>query len=129
MCGWCALERRTTGWRATKLANHRPSAEKPCDMVRSVSTRLSLDPTPTSRGLNLGLNITVGTLAARREGDDDDTDYLVEQLELVNEALTDNGLPEFREPTNVASDKRCDFDMGPYSWLHHLRRLAAHLAL
>jgi hypothetical protein len=77
----------------------------------------------------LGLNITVGTLAARREGDDDDTDYLVEQLELVNEALTDNGLPEFREPTNVASDKRCDFDMGPYSWLHHLRRLAAHLAL
>src|SRR6478752_1689657 len=129
MCGWCALERRTTGWRARKLANQRPSAEKPSDMTRSVSTPLSLARTPTSRGLNLGLNITVGTLAARREGDDDDADYLVEQLELVNEALADNGLPEFREPATVAAEKRCDFDMGPYAWLHHLRRLAAHLAL
>lgn len=77
----------------------------------------------------MGLNITVGTLAARREGDDDDADYLVEQLELVNEALADNGLPEFREPATVAPDKRCDFDMGPYAWLHHLRRVGAHLDL
>jgi hypothetical protein len=75
----------------------------------------------------LGLNIRVGVLASNE--DEDDTEYFVEQLELVNEALADNGLGEFREPKSVPADKLCDFDLGPYSWLHQLRRFAAHMDL
>lgn len=75
----------------------------------------------------MGLNIRVGVLATNE--DEDDTDYFVEQLQLVNEVLADNGLAEFREPTKVPADKLCDYDLGPYSWLHQLRRFAAHMDL
>ncbi len=75
----------------------------------------------------MGLNIRVGVLASHE--DEDDADYFAEQMQLVNEVLADNGLAEFREPKDMPADKQCDYDLGPYSWLHQLRRFAAHLDL
>jgi hypothetical protein len=75
----------------------------------------------------LGLNIRVGALASSE--DEEGSEHLIEQLELVNEVLEENGLPRFSEPVELAEDKQCDYDLGPYGWLHRLRRFAAYMDL
>jgi hypothetical protein len=70
----------------------------------------------------MGLNIVVGL------GDIDDeegAEWFTEEVALANEVLRAAGQSGWTEPTDVVET---DFEMGGYSALHTLRRLAAHLA-
>lgn len=77
----------------------------------------------------MGLGIHTGMLARLRTSDPAGAERLIRQFQLVNEALVQNGIAGFVEPTDVPESKRCSFEMHGYSGLHYLRRLAAHLDL
>jgi hypothetical protein len=78
----------------------------------------------------MGLSISVGLGAeAREEGDQETLDYLEQQFEVVNELLESFGLPPHREPYELDADQIIAFDLFGFPALHHLRRIAAHLAL
>lgn len=70
----------------------------------------------------MGLNIVVGF------GDIDDeegAEWFTAEVALANEVLRAAGQSGWTEPTDVVET---DFELGGYSMLHTLRRLAAHLA-
>lgn len=64
----------------------------------------------------MGLVAVVGT----------EDEELLEEFGPVNALLRANGLPEHSE-TVVDESELVEFEMGGYSSLHHLRRIAAHL--
>jgi hypothetical protein len=73
----------------------------------------------------MGLGVDVGILVDLLEGDPEGSEYVRQELAVINGALVAAGLPEHREPEagiDVAS-----YDLGPYSSLHALRRIGAHL--
>lgn len=77
----------------------------------------------------MGLDLEVGILADLKQHDEDGYQHYLGQFSAVNKCLQSVGLPEHREPGQLADDRIFSCSMGGYSFLHHLRRLAAHLAL
>lgn len=77
----------------------------------------------------MGLAVEVGVLADLIENDPEGADWLRESLDAVNLVLLDNGLPPHREPESLPPlDGRASILSYPYSFLHYLRRVAAHVA-
>ena len=77
----------------------------------------------------MGLALCVGVPSEIRESDPEYVAYFEEQVEAINGVLESFGLPPHREPFDVEDERTFECDMIGYSGLHHLRRLAAHLAL
>ncbi len=77
----------------------------------------------------MGLSLEVGILADLKDNDADGFAYWQKTFARVNVALATAGLPAHQEPEKMAEpDAVWSGDMFSYSGLHHLRRLAAHLA-
>lgn len=77
----------------------------------------------------MGLAVEVGMLADLVQNDPEGADWLRESFDSVNAVLADNKLPPHREPENLPPlDNRASTLGYPYSFLHHLRRIAAHAA-
>ena len=75
----------------------------------------------------MGLAVCIGMLADLNENDEEGADWLREQLARANELLKAAGLPSHEEPEELRlTDNRSTIDGLPYSFLHHLRRAAAH---
>ncbi len=75
----------------------------------------------------MGLNVVVGALAAAKESEDEDGfNHLRMEFSKVNKLLRANGLPEHDEPEELGHASPYDADMGSYSALHCLRRVAAY---
>ncbi|MGH3388938.1 MAG: hypothetical protein ACRDOO_08675, partial [Actinomadura sp.] len=70
--------------------------------------------------LGMGLNVVVGFLA-----DGDDPDAWREEFADINAVVAAAGLPGWTEP---ALETPGEYETGGYSALHHLRRVAVHLA-
>jgi hypothetical protein len=77
----------------------------------------------------LGLALCVGVPSEIRESDPEYVAYFEEQVEAINGVLEAFELPPHREPFDVEDERTFECEMIGYSGLHHLRRLAAHLAL
>src|SRR5690242_1632466 len=76
----------------------------------------------------MGLAIEVGMLADLNENDEG-AGWLRESLNKVNEVLAEHGLPSHSEPETVPElPNRASLLGFPYSFLHYLRRFAAHAA-
>jgi hypothetical protein len=77
----------------------------------------------------MGLAVEVGMLADLLENDPEGADWLRESFDSVNAVLADNKLPPHGEPESLDPlDNRASLLSYPYSFLHHLRRVAAHAA-
>jgi hypothetical protein len=77
----------------------------------------------------MGLAVEVGMLAYLLENDPEGADWLRESFNSVNAVLADNKLPTHREPESLAKlNNRASILSYPYSFLHQLRRVAAHAA-
>ena len=77
----------------------------------------------------MGLSINVGMLADLLENDVEGADWFREAMDDVNVVLAENGLGPHVEPETLpALDNRSSIDGFPYSFLHYLRRVAAHVA-
>src|SRR5262245_50605428 len=75
----------------------------------------------------MGLAVEVGMLAALMENDEEGAEWLRESLASVNEVLAEEGLPPHQEPETLPPlVNRASILSYPYSFLHHLRRFAAH---
>jgi hypothetical protein len=76
----------------------------------------------------MGLAIETGVLADLLVNDEEGADHLGDSLARVNEVLAEQGLPLHHEPETVPRSRSraalCGF---PYSWLHYLRRVHAHV--
>ena len=77
----------------------------------------------------MGLAIGVGMLARASRTHSDRSDEIRRDLEVVNEALRQRGLPEHEEPQDFdeVPQLRASVTSFPYSWIHNLRRFAAHV--
>jgi len=76
----------------------------------------------------MGLEIAVGSLAYLRVHDPEGADFLRKQFAAINELLKKHGLPEHREPEKLSGvHTRCETGSFPYSYLHYLRRVYAHV--
>lgn len=75
----------------------------------------------------MGLDLAVGILADLVDDEEGRAHYR-QQLRALNEALALEGLPLHQEPEELG-DRHWSCDMWGYSGLHHLRLVAAHLAL
>lgn len=76
----------------------------------------------------MGLGVAVGQLADLLENDPEGAESLREDF-AVNRVLAGLGLSEHREPESLPRlDNRSSLLGYPYSFLHHLRRAAAHVA-
>jgi hypothetical protein len=75
----------------------------------------------------MSLNIMVGMLADLKIHDPEGFAYYQDQFSRINRVLLANGLPQHDEPAELTDAGPRDFDMGGYSRLHYLRRLAAYL--
>ncbi len=77
----------------------------------------------------MGLAIEVGMLADLLENDSEGAEWLRKSFGSVNEVLAENKLPMHHEPENLPTlDNRASILSYPYSFLHYLRRVAAHVA-
>jgi hypothetical protein len=77
----------------------------------------------------MGLAVEVGMLADLLENDAEGADWLRESLDCVNAVLAEHKLPPHDEPERLPPlDNRAALGSYPYSFLHHLRRVAAHAA-
>lgn len=75
----------------------------------------------------MGLSIEVGLLAALKGEGPDGAAWLRGQLDAVNALLAEHGLPRHDEPTVLPElVDRAPLDGFPYSFVHYLRRVAAH---
>jgi hypothetical protein len=75
----------------------------------------------------VGLAISVGLLADLNENDQEGAKWLRDSLNKVNEVLRENDLPQHTEPEKLPKlMSRASTNGYPYSFLHHLRRFAAH---
>jgi hypothetical protein len=77
----------------------------------------------------LGLALCVGVPSEIRESDPEYIEYFERQVEVINGVLESYELPPYREPFDVEDERTFECEMIGYSGLHHLRRVAAHLAL
>lgn len=78
----------------------------------------------------MGLSVFVGLgTVLREEGEREALEQLGQQFEVVNELLESFALPPHREPYELEARQVVSVDLYGYSGLHHLRRVAAHLAL
>lgn len=79
----------------------------------------------------MGLAIGVGMLARaiRTDNDSKRADQIRRELNFINDALRQRGLETHQEPESFASSPtlRATVTSFPYSWLHNLRRFAAHV--
>lgn len=77
----------------------------------------------------MGLAIGVGMRAKWETEDPVAAKRMKDDLLSINEQLLKQGLPVFEEPEALPSSlqTRASLVSFPYSWLHHLRRLAAHV--
>lgn len=77
----------------------------------------------------MGLAVEVGMLADLIQSDPEGADWLRESFDSVNAVLVDNNLPPHHEPESLPPlDSRASIRGYPYSFLHYLRRVAAHVA-
>jgi hypothetical protein len=75
----------------------------------------------------MGLAVEVGMLADLNVNDEEGAAWLRESLSKVNEVLAENGLASHTEPEVLPALKsRAIIGSYPYSFLHYLRRFAAH---
>ncbi len=75
----------------------------------------------------MGLSVQVGALAGLLNDDPEGAAWLLDKFEKINRLLQENGLPQHQEPrTLLALDDRAAEQSYPYSFIHHLRRVAAH---
>lgn len=77
----------------------------------------------------MGLAIDVGLLARSEGSNDEKKTQLINDLNHINEVLTQAGLPAHSEPTSFDEfpPSRASLASFPYSWLHNLRRFASHV--
>lgn len=76
----------------------------------------------------MGLAIVVASLAEVLADDPDFVEDIQQDFETINSLLRANGLPDHREPESMpALDSRAPIDSFPYSFLHYLRRVYAHV--
>jgi hypothetical protein len=75
----------------------------------------------------MGLAISVGILADLIIHDAEGADWVRRDFEKINEVLRENNLPEHHEPEKLSEIGKRRYGGGfPYSYLHYLRRVAAH---
>ncbi len=76
----------------------------------------------------MGLAISVGCLAEVLAEDPEFVEEIQQDFETMNASLRALGLPVHSEPETLPSlDSRVPIDSFPYSFLHHLRRVYAHV--
>lgn len=76
----------------------------------------------------MGLAVAVGRLSDLVEHDEEEAEWLREAFASCNELLVANNLPVHNEPqTPLPEASRCAIDGYPYSFLHYLRRVYAHV--
>jgi hypothetical protein len=77
----------------------------------------------------MGLAIGVGMVAELGRRDPAAADRMRQDLEAINERLKSAGLPTHQEPSDFDEPlkSRASISSFPYSWLHYLRRFAAHV--
>ncbi len=77
----------------------------------------------------MGLAVTVGMLSDLLEHDLEGAEWLQEAIRSANSLLAAHKLPAHVEPnTPIRDASRCSLDSYPYSFLHYLRRIYAHVA-
>ena len=77
----------------------------------------------------MGLSISVGRLAEHLKKDAKDAEWIKKQLQQLNNLLSEDGLPAHVEPENLPQlNNRAKHSGYPYSFLHYLRRFAAHVS-
>jgi hypothetical protein len=77
----------------------------------------------------MGLAVEVGVLAYLNDNDEEGATWLHERFVKVNEVLVENGLPSHVEPETLPPmNNRASLKSYPYSFLHYLRRFAAHVS-
>ena len=77
----------------------------------------------------MGLAVTVGMLSDLLEHDLEGAEWLQEAIRSANSLLATHKLPAHVEPNTPIQDaSRCSLDSYPYSFLHYLRRIYAHVA-
>ncbi len=75
----------------------------------------------------MGLAVSVGILADLRVNDEDGFEIYRKSFKRLNKVLKANDLPAHDEPEELPDlDNRAGLVSYPYSFLHHLRRFAAH---
>jgi len=77
----------------------------------------------------MGLDLEVGIVADLKRHDAEGYQHFREEFERLNRFLVDAGLEPHREPEDLPEERLFSCQMWGYSGLHHLRRIAAHLAL
>ncbi|HEX4822937.1 MAG TPA: hypothetical protein VFV19_01355 [Candidatus Polarisedimenticolaceae bacterium] len=76
----------------------------------------------------MGLAVVVGVLPELFEDDVEGAEWFRKALQSANELLAANGIPTHREPeTALPESSRCPIDSYPYSFIHYLRRVYAHV--
>ncbi len=77
----------------------------------------------------MGLAVGVGMLAQYMGDEPDEAQNMRRDLDLINEMLRTRDLPEHHEPEQLDQPliTRASVTSFPYSWLHYLRRFAAHV--
>jgi hypothetical protein len=77
----------------------------------------------------MGLAVAVGLLSDLHENDPEGAEWLTGAIQAANALLTAQKLPAHVEPTvPFLEASRCSLDSYPYSFLHYLRRIYAHVA-
>jgi hypothetical protein len=77
----------------------------------------------------MGLDIAVGLLSELEAEDPEGADYHRGVIGSLNEVLSEAGHPPHSEPVGLPSEQTYSAQMWGYGGLHHVRRLAASLAL
>lgn len=77
----------------------------------------------------MGLDIAVGLLSELEAEDPEGADYHRGVIASLNEVLAEAGLPPHSEPVGLPAEQTYSAQMWGYGGLHHVRRLAAHMAL
>lgn len=77
----------------------------------------------------MGLCLAVGFLAGVKVNDPDGYRQHKKSFDAVSECLVDSGLKPHSEPEDLPEHEQFECEMLGYSGLHHLRRLAAYVAL
>jgi hypothetical protein len=74
----------------------------------------------------MSLDLDIGALVGYQERDPEGYNQLKSELDAISKWLVQVGVGQYQEPED------CDMlsvRVGPYSYLHYLRRMAAHLAI
>jgi len=80
--------------------------------------------------IDVGLAVTVGMLSDLLQHDEEGAKWLRGSFATCNELLLANGLPVHSEPEiSFPEVSRCTIHGYPYSFIHYLRRVYAHVAL